>query len=298
MAGDWIKMRTDLYRDPKVILIADILMDQEGPLASAISQECQRNMTVTRRVMRCVTVGALVSVWGIARHRGDRIENDLRLNNCCSAVVDDMAEVPGLGDAMMAAGWLTEDEAGVVFPRFFDQYNEEPERRPAAKTNAQRQREYRARKRGSNESNETLQQVTVEKRREEKRREEKKTPLNPPKGKSRRLSATNNYSDAFEAFWRAFPKGRRTNKPKAWEAYQAAIPVVMGPNDSAEDAEAYLEARAEEYAASWLGQSEFVSGPVPWLNQQKWEDAPEAWQRRKTSNGQQSSYEITQLSES
>lgn len=26
MAGDWIKMRTDLYRDPKVSLIADALM--------------------------------------------------------------------------------------------------------------------------------------------------------------------------------------------------------------------------------------------------------------------------------
>jgi len=32
MGLDWIKMRTDLYRDPKVCVMADLLMDTTGEL--------------------------------------------------------------------------------------------------------------------------------------------------------------------------------------------------------------------------------------------------------------------------
>ena len=52
MAGDWIKMRTDLYRDPKVSLIADALMAPGSELSRYVTNNCQREMTVTRNVMR------------------------------------------------------------------------------------------------------------------------------------------------------------------------------------------------------------------------------------------------------
>ena len=57
MAGDWIKMRTDLYRNPKVCVMADLLMSADGELARYVDQHKQRAMTVTRNVMRNVKIG-------------------------------------------------------------------------------------------------------------------------------------------------------------------------------------------------------------------------------------------------
>jgi len=91
MAGDWIKMRTDLYRDPKVSVMADLLMAPDSDLSMFVDQHCQRQMTVTRNVMRNVTVGALVAVWGVMRLRGKRENDDLIYRGVTSAVLDDIA---------------------------------------------------------------------------------------------------------------------------------------------------------------------------------------------------------------
>lgn len=172
MAGDWIKMRTDLYRDPKVCAIADELMHQKGELAAYVNQNCQREMTVTRNVMRNVTVGALVSVWGVMRMRGKRIDDDLVLKSATLWIIDDLAEIPGFGRALQSVGWVEAGESGLVFPNFFSEYNVDPNEDAKAK-NAERQRRYR--EKAKQESNVT-QDVTVTSKsnaREEKRREEK-----------------------------------------------------------------------------------------------------------------------------
>lgn len=177
MAGDWIKMRTDMYRDPKVCLIADFLMDQNSDLSRYVNQVTQRNMAVTRNVTRCLTVGALVSVWGVARHRGTRDGDDLRIDNATLAVVDDIADIPGFGQAMSEVGWVAQVAGGIVFPNFFEKYNVEPEDKREPMSAAERQRRYRERqkeKSGRNESNETLRNVALEERRVEKRREKKR----------------------------------------------------------------------------------------------------------------------------
>jgi hypothetical protein len=150
MAEDWIKMRTDLYRDPKVCAIADILMSDKSQLARYVSQHCQRDMTVTRNVMRNVTVGALVSVWGVMRLRGKRENLDLWCRSVTLAVIDDIADIPGFGEAMSFVGWAEEAEDGVIFPRFFQDYNVDPEGIPGTRGDssspgATRQRRYRER---------------------------------------------------------------------------------------------------------------------------------------------------------
>jgi hypothetical protein len=142
MACDWIKMRTDLYRHPKVCAMADFLMKKDGKLATFISQNCQRDMTVTRNVMRNVTVGALVTVWGVMRHRGTRENNDLKLHGMSSAIINDIADLPGLDDAMAQVGWVVEDGEWLIFPRFFEEMNIEPGM-DAKEKNAERQRRYR-----------------------------------------------------------------------------------------------------------------------------------------------------------
>ena len=185
MAGDWIKMRTDLYRDPKVCAIADQLMRADGALAEYVDQNCQRKMTVTRNVMRNVTVGALVSVWGVMRQRGKRIDDDLVFKSGTLWIIDDLAELPGFGQAMAAVGWVEADAEGLVFRNFFSEYNVDPNEDAKAK-NAERQRRFREKSRQERNVTVGVTVASQNNTREEKRREEKRdiTEVISPEGAS------------------------------------------------------------------------------------------------------------------
>jgi len=175
MAGDWIKMRTDLYRDPKVCVMADALMEADSDLSRYVDQNEQRNMTVTRNVTRNACVGALLSVWGVMRHRGVRVGDDLACDRVSLTVLDDISDLPGFGEAMAEVRWVVETDDGLVFPRFFDEYNVEPDCKNKTK-NAERQQRYRERKRlesglESNVIRNVTRNVTVTPREEERRGE-------------------------------------------------------------------------------------------------------------------------------
>jgi hypothetical protein len=89
---------------------------------------------------------------------------------------------------------------------------------------------------------------------------------------SQRLASTSEYSDGFTSFWQEFPAGRRKDKPKAFAAFKAALAVT--------DEQTLID-RAGDYARSWEGTSQYVRGPTPWLNQQAWDEPPEAWLERR-----------------
>lgn len=72
----------------------------------------------------------------------------------------------------------------------------------------------------------------------------------------------------FERFWNAYPSGRKSGKPKALEAWKRAVRHT--------DPELIVSA-AERYAASPVGQGEFVKMPATWLNGGCWDDDPAAW---------------------
>lgn len=72
----------------------------------------------------------------------------------------------------------------------------------------------------------------------------------------------------FEEFWKTFPDRRKGGKRKAAEAFQAAC--------KRSDA-ATIIAAAKEYAASEVGRGEYCKGPVPWLNQDCWDDSRVSW---------------------
>ena len=210
MANDWIKMRTDLYRDPKVIVMADSMLDPDGELALFVGHNCRRNMTVTRNVTRNACVGALLSVWGVMRHRGVRVGDDLQCHGITLAVVDDIADLPGFGRAMKHVGWIESTDSGLVFPRFFADYNVEPDEKNKSK-NAERQARYREKlKANSNVTSSVTRNVTVTPR-EEKSREEKSsnTPLIPQGG---------------EAVSEATPPQKPKRKPKATTVGEWSIP--------------------------------------------------------------------------
>jgi len=217
MAGDWIKMRTDLYRDPKVCVMADALLAADGDLARHVDQHCQRAMAVTRNVTRNATVGALVSVWGVMRLRGKRQDDDLVCRGVKACVLDDIADLPGFGDAMLGVGWAIETPEGLVFPNFFGDYNADPTA-GAASSSAERQRRYRERQKEragakSDAARNVTRDVTVT-HREEKRREEKEE-----QGALRAPSAPADAVAALDPV--AKSEARGTKLPEGWEPSEA-----------------------------------------------------------------------------
>lgn len=288
MAVDWIKMRTDLYRDPKVCMMADFLADPEGELGRFVNQNCRRDMTVTRNVTRNAVVGALLSVWGVARHRGKIDGCDLFLRGATLAVVDDLADLPGFGDAMASIGWAVQEKKGVVFPRFFEEFNVMPEKDHLEK-NAERQRRFREKQRVNSNGNRNVTVTLQNNDREEKSREREEyisasadTPIVPTddgkeKTKPARKKKPAATSDPlFERFWAAFPSGRKSGKADTAKAWAEAIAAGADP-------EAIIAAAAE-YAASPVGQGEYVKGPATWLRKGCWDDDRAAWQRRENGH--------------
>lgn len=156
--------------------MADLLMDEEGELSRYVNQNTQRDMTVTRNVMRNVTVGALVSTWGVLRHRGKRQLDDLTLKGCTLSIIDDVSEIPGFGEAMKFVGWVVETDEGIVLPNFFEEFNVDPEE-DSRKKNAERQRRYREKQASKNNANGNVTVTSESNVREEKRRDSKQTIL-------------------------------------------------------------------------------------------------------------------------
>jgi hypothetical protein len=263
MAGDWIKMRTDLYRDPKVILMADALTEDGGPLARYVTQNCQCDMAVTRNVTRNATVGALVSVWGVARHRGERQCDDLMVPDATLEVVDDIADLPGFGHAMERCGWLIQTPEGLLFPHFFGQHNVDPK-----DSGAERQRRYR--KRHSNGDSNVTRNVTRNDR-VEKSREEKsikgETPLNPPIVQSVEIGP-------FDAFWLRVPN--KIGKAAAKGAYAAAVKALRARGQ--DDPHGFLLDRMTAFSQTPKAGGDFCPHPATWLNQGRYDDDPATWQ--------------------
>ena len=95
MAGDWIKMRTDLSEDPAVVLISDKMsIDEFG------------------------VVGRLHRVWSWFDSQS-RNGNAARVTG---AFVDRLTCAQGFAQAMQDAGWLVMDDTGLSIPNF-DRHN-------------------------------------------------------------------------------------------------------------------------------------------------------------------------------
>lgn len=177
MAGDWIKMRTALMTDPKVNRIArELETSQDVGRQLLLTHEGVMSSCVTRNVMRHVTVSCLLLVWGAANeHTKEGVFYNADLSD-----IDDIVGMPGFGAAMQHVGWLVYDPDGnTVTLENFNEYNKSGARRSAgARTNAERQADYRARKRalamaGQGDLLSDVTRGVTGNRRVEKSREEK-----------------------------------------------------------------------------------------------------------------------------
>jgi len=134
MAGDWIKMRSDLFTHPKVVRITSAL-----------------------KADRLRTVGGLMSVWCLF----DTHSTDGHLEGYDLDTVDEMLGWPGFSSAMKMVGWLAQDSEGLVLPEF-DTHNGQSAKRRAQDSDRKRAERLSASEADKNGT------------REEKRREEKK----------------------------------------------------------------------------------------------------------------------------
>lgn len=137
MAGDWIKMRSDLHTHPKVIRISSAL-----------------------KADRLRVIGALHAVWCLFDvHSVDGI-----LDGYCPQTLDDMISFSGFSNEMVRVGWLEFENEALSMPRF-DEHNGQSAKRRAQE--ASRKRE--ARKTSASEADKM--QTREEKRREEKNKD-------------------------------------------------------------------------------------------------------------------------------
>ena len=143
MAGDWIKMRSDLFTHPKVVRIS-----------SALKADTLR------------TVGGLMSAWCLFdAHSVDGI-----LDGYTPETLDDHLRWPGFAAAMISVGWLGVDGESLVLPEF-DTHNGQSAKRRAQDAD----RKKAVRKVSASDADK-------KRTREEKRREENKEQKTTPDG--------------------------------------------------------------------------------------------------------------------
>ena len=188
MAGDWIRMRTNLRRHPKVIAMSRRLasdrrfMDWWSDPGRVTCRDSVTEIVTFENVTR-VTVCGLLELWGSVN---TVVKDDLVIPYMALIDIDDITGIPGFGGALEAVGWVREDDSddvqGLVFPNF-GEFNTPDANRKKAKSDAERAREYRARKRAETDRHETSQNVTKnheKSRGEEKRREDiEQPPISP-----------------------------------------------------------------------------------------------------------------------
>ena len=102
MAGDWIKMRSNLWDDPRVSKMCDLTDAGEAAI-----------------------VGGLYWLWATAdQHSEDGIMLGLTLR-----AIDRKTGIPGFGDALVSAGWLADHHEGVRIVRFSEHNGKSAKRR-------------------------------------------------------------------------------------------------------------------------------------------------------------------------
>ena len=141
MAGDWIKMKTNLDTNPKVIQLATEL-----------------------EISELHVVGLLWKVWSWA----DQHSIDGNAISVTDATLDRFTGVTGFANALRNVGWLEGENGSLSFPRFEEHNGQTAKKR--ANTNKRV-----ANHRNAKSVTDVTPKVLPEKRREEKRREENTT---------------------------------------------------------------------------------------------------------------------------
>lgn len=231
MAGDWIKMRGALLEHPKLIRMAKRLQDTTEFRAWLAPGGPLNEKIVGDSALRYVTASALLKVWSGAREHGKTVGDDLVLEHSTLADLDEMAGVPGVGQAMAHVQWAV-NANGVTLPNFIE-FN-------VPLSVAERQRDFRARQ-AVKRNQAPLPPVTNRVTRVEKSREELKT-------KAQRFAPPDWLP--LEA-WKAFEDMRaKLRKPLTDRARELAVAKLVHLKAGGNDPAAVLE---QSVLGGWAG---------------------------------------------
>lgn len=179
MAGDWIKMRGNLWDDPRVSKLCDLTDQSEAAI-----------------------VGALYWLWAAAdQHTEDGLMPGLTLRQ-----IDRKTGVQGFGAALCQIGWLEDNPDGVRIVNFEDHNGTSAKRRC---TDAQRKANVRnvSASDADKQRTESGQKTPNLGAREEKRREEEKTEEAPSPKSPRGTALPKDWE--LPGDWRTWAEGAR-----------------------------------------------------------------------------------------
>ena len=106
MAGDWIKMRSNLWDDPRVSRLCDITGAKEAAI-----------------------IGGLYWLWASA----DQHSTNGNLSGLTTKAIDRKSGIKGFGEALVTIGWVSESANGVQVVRF-DEHNGKSAKRRCAES--------------------------------------------------------------------------------------------------------------------------------------------------------------------
>jgi hypothetical protein len=239
MSGDWIKMRMDLRRHPKVVRIA-----------SALDADRYR------------VIGGLLAVWAVF----DEQTEDGLLEGYTPKAMDEEIGWPGFSAAMISVGWLRFDpENGLSMPEF-DEHNGQSAKRRA--TEAKRKRKEREAE--SADGPKTDRKPSARDADKKRPREEVEKKGTSPSGEVR-ARAIPRPDDVFEQTWSDWLQLRKAKKAPVTET------VLKSARSEAEKAGLPLDrflaiwcARGSQgLQADWLKPEERRAGAAPAMNKQE-----------------------------
>jgi hypothetical protein len=179
-------------------------------------------------------------------------------------LVDSLVDREGFASALLEVGWLQARNGSLVIPNFDRHLSQSAKSRALTASRVAKH----SRKTTNGRS------VSSALAREEKRREEKYEPPDPP------LPDFVRTPQAFQIAWDAYPPARRTKKDVAISAWTAAVDRLLPRHNSeAYKAEDWLLLRILSFAKSPLATSKYCPGIGKWLEDGRYDDANEAWER-------------------
>lgn len=225
MSGDWIKMRGNLWDDPRIARLVDITDSSEAAV-----------------------IGGLYWLWAAAdQHTTDGIMPGLSTRQ-----IDRKTGVQGLGQALVDIGWIADHPEGVRIVNFEEHNGASAKKRAQTAKRVANHKAGNAQESQKDESGNAPSVSTALPREEKRREEEKEIPPNPRKRGNGFDAATIELPDWLDADdWQAWVKDRKDRKKQITE--QGAKQQLAKLNDYRHQGHSPHEVIANSIAAGYQG---------------------------------------------
>ena len=265
MAVDWIKIRRGMRQWPKTVAVARHLSGSREFMnwwSDPVRHACVTTVTeiVTFENVTRVTACALTELWFALN---DVLGEDCHVPYMELSDIDDIVGVPGFGEAMLEVGWVAlHDEKGLVFPNFAE-HNTPNKMRAEPKSDADRARDYRERKKDSGRVTDRHETS----RPEEKRREEKiiNTPAAPvatsePPKRRKRSQPADAVSWNADAGWQGITDADRQEWRLAYPACDLTAELAKAGSWLKANPTRAHKSNWRRFVVSWLTRSQDKGG--------------------------------------